>query len=96
MYIEIVCAVFESAWYDPLSAYNSLHIEARAVVKKRRRIMREESHLYNQQPEDFVNWGATKIMGDTLVGVGEKLPTLDDQRIKCGLKPLGSATGNGA
>ena len=57
------------------------------MVAKRRRIMSDHDQLYAKQPDDLINWGANDITGGVATFY-EKLPTLSEQRVKCGLPQL--------
>ena len=72
-------------WYDPMSKYNSVHIEACCQVRKKRQVLDEDNNLYQSQANDILDWASRDMLMNE--SRDDKLLTLNDQRIRLGLKP---------
>ena len=72
--------------YNPLY-YKSYTTGLKFGVRRREHLLTASNHVYQEQPDDTVDWAFEAHKSELSVADLDKLSTMDEQRVKFGLEP---------
>lgn len=69
-----------------MSSFNHVTLEAQGRVERKRKLMSPETHLYDSQGNDILEWGTKQLAGeDVFAALDQRVVSIDEHRLKLGL-----------